>query len=146
MFIPYPIVNGKKILFRRHNNRLESSHRGIRKAIRERTGRSETNREMEQFGDLLAILSNLWNETYQKEIIQDVVYIGDSLSHFVRDIPILRNEYRKKRRSDAIPIDDDERLGILETFIETMEANDLDSGLITTLQSILETEGSEVIV
>ena len=146
LFIPYPIVNGKKVSFRRHNNRLESSHRGIRKAIRERTGRSETNREMEQFGDLLAILSNLWNETYQKEIIQDVVYIGDSLSHFVRDIPILRNEYRKKRRSDAIPIDDDERLGILETFIETMEANDLDSGLITTLQSILETEGSEVIV
>ncbi len=36
--------------FRRHNNGLESSHRRIRKGIRERTGKSETNREMEQFG------------------------------------------------------------------------------------------------
>ncbi len=101
---------------------------------------------MEQFGDLLAILSNLWNETYQKEIIQDVVYIGYSLSHFVRDIPILRNEYREKRRSDAIPIDDDERLGILETFIVTLETNDLDNGLVSTLQSILEIDYSEAIV
>ncbi len=61
LFVPEPIVNGKKVSFRRHNNGLESSHRRTRKAIRERTGRSETNREMEQFGDLLAILSNFLN-------------------------------------------------------------------------------------
>ena len=67
--MPDPIVDGEKISFRRHNNGLESSHCRIRKAICERTSREETNREMEQFGDLTAILSNLWNKTYQKEVL-----------------------------------------------------------------------------
>jgi hypothetical protein len=146
LFVPDPIVNGRKISFRRHNNGLESSHRKIRKGIRERTGKSETNSEMEQFGDLLAILSNLWNETYQKEILQDVVDIGRSLSPFVKDLPRLRQEYRETRRGAAIPIDDEERLDILENFIEIFENNELDSVLISSLQSILEVEGCSEII
>ncbi|MBU3928843.1 MAG: transposase [Bacteroidetes bacterium] len=146
LFVPDPVVNGRKISFRRHNNGLESSHRRIRKAIRERTGKSETNREMEQFGDLLAILSNLWNETYQKEILQDVVYIGSSLSPFVKDLPRLRNEYREIRRGNTIPIDDEERVSILENFIDVFENNELDSVLISSLQSILEVEGCSEII
>ena len=77
---------------------LFGSTGNTRKSIRERTGRSETNREMEQFGDLLAILSNLWNETYQKEILFDIENIGRSLSPFVKDLPRLRKEYREIRR------------------------------------------------
>ena len=146
LFVPDPIVNGRKISFRRHNNGLESSHRRIRKGIRERTGKSETNSEMEQFGDLLAILSNLWNETYQKEILQDVVDIGRSLSPFVKDLPRLRQEYRETRRGTAIPIDDEERLDILENFIEIFENNELDSVLISSLQSILKLEGCSEII
>jgi len=60
LFVPDPIVNGKKVAFRRHNNGLEGSHRRTRKAIRERTGRSETNSEMEQFGDCEAFLIKLF--------------------------------------------------------------------------------------
>jgi len=146
LFVPDPVINGRKISFRRHNNGLESSHRKTRKGIRERTGKSETNHEMEQFGDLLAILSNLWNGTYQKEILQDVVDIGRSLSPFVMDLPRLRNEYRETRRGDAIPIDDEKRLSILENFIEIFEKNELDSVLISSLQSILELEGYSDIV
>jgi len=141
LFVPDPVVNGRKISFRRHNNGLESSHRRIRKGIRERTGKSETNSEMEQFGDLLAILSNLWNETYQKEILQDVVYIGRSLGPFVKDLPRLRDEYRETRRGDTISIDDEERVSILGNFIDVFENNELDSVLISSLQSILEVEG-----
>ncbi len=146
LFVPEPIVNGKKVLFRRHNNGLESSHRRTRKAIRERTGRSETNREMEQFGDLLAILSNLWNETYQKEILYDVVDIARSLSPFVNDLPILRNEYRETRSGDAIPIDDAKRLNILENFIDVLEANEADTELMSALQSVLGMDDGENIV
>ncbi len=146
LFVPDPVVNGRKISFRRHNNGLESSHRRIRKGIRERTGKSETNSEMEQFGDLLAILSNLWNETYQKEILQDVVYIGRSLSPFVKDLPRLRDEYRETRRGDTIPIDDEERVSILENFIDVFENNELDCVLISSLQSILEVNGCLEIV
>jgi len=146
LFVPDPVVNGRKISFRRHNNGLESSHRRIRKAIRERTGKSETNSEMEQFGDLLAILSNLWNETYQKEILDDVVYMGRSLSPFVKDLPRLRNEYRETRRGDTIPIDDEERVSILENFIEVFENNELDSVLTSSLKFILEADGCLEIV
>jgi hypothetical protein len=146
LFVPDPIVKGRNISFRRHNNGLESSHRGIRKAIRERTGKSETNQEMEQFGDLLAILSNLWNETYQKELLKDVVDIGHSLSPFVKDLPKLRNDYREARRGVTIPIDDEERLSILVNFIEILENNELDSVLVSSLQSILEMECCSEIV
>ncbi len=125
---------------------MESSHRRIRKGIRERTGKSETNSEMEQFGDLLAILSNLWNETYQKEILQDVVYIGRSLSPFVKNLPRLRDEYRETRRGNTIPIEDEERVSILENFIDVFENNELDSVLISSLQSILEVNGCLEIV
>jgi len=80
LFVPDPIIDGKNVPFRRHNNGSESSYRRIRKGIRERTGKSETNRETEQFGDLLAILPNLWNEVYRKEILYDVGDLGWSLS------------------------------------------------------------------
>ncbi len=146
LFVPEPIVNGKKVSFRRHNNGLESSHRKTRKAIRERTGRAETNREMEQFGDLLAILLNLWNETYQKEILHDVVDIARSFSPFVKNLPTLRNEYRETRSGDAIPIDDAKRLNILENFIDVLETNEPDTELISALQSVLYMDKNEVIV
>ena len=140
LFVPNPIINGKKVPFKRHNNGLESSHRNTRKSIRERTGRSETNREMEQFGDLLAILSNLWNETYQKEILFDIEDIGRSLSPFVKDLPRLRKEYREIRRGPAIPIADMKRISVLEDFIEVLESTKPSGELISTLQAILGAE------
>ncbi len=140
LFVPDPIFNGKKVAFRRHNNGLESSHRRIRKAIRERTGRSETNSEMEQFGDLLAILSNLWNPTYQKEILQDVKDLGYSLSPFIKDLPKLRKEYRKSRTGPEIHIADEKRMGILEDFIHVLESAKSSDELVDTLQFILGVE------
>jgi len=137
LFVPAPIVNGKRISFRRHNNGLESSHRRIRKAIRERTGRSETNREMEQFGDLLAILSNLWNKTYQKEILNDVKDLGVTLSQFVNELPRLRKEYRHARRGPEISIADDDRMGVLEDFVQALDSPNLQNDLLSTLRSIL---------
>src|SRR4030043_374041 len=45
------------------------------------------------------------------------------------------------RRGDSIPIDDEERLSVLENFIEIFETNELDSVLISSLQSILGLKG-----
>lgn len=140
LFVPYPIIDGIKVPFRRHNNGLESSHRRTRKAIRERTGRAETNREMEQFGDLLAILSNLWNLTYNTEIVHDVEDMGLALSSFVKDLPMLRKECRGIRRGPAIPIADMKRMSVLEHFVEVLESANPSSELILNLQSILGVE------
>ena len=137
LFVPNPIVNGKKIHFKRHNNGLESSHRRTRKSIRERTGRSETNSEMEQFGDLLTIASNLWNNTYQEEILDDVDDLCDALSLFVHDLPKLRKEYRKVRKGPEIPIPDSKRLDVLEKFLDILESTKVQDTLISDLQSIL---------
>lgn len=100
----------------------------------------ETNSEMEQFGDLLAILSNLWNPTYQKEILRDVVDLSYSLSPFVNDLPILRKEYRETRKGPEIPIADEKRMGILEDFIQALETTGSSNELVYTLQSILGVE------
>ena len=77
LFVPYPIVNGKKVAFLRHNNWLESSHRRTRKAIRERTGRSETNSEMEQFGDCEAFLINFFFKK-RMGILEDFISVLES--------------------------------------------------------------------
>ena len=132
----------KKVPFRRHNNGLESNHRRIRKGIRERTGKSETNREMEQFGDLLAILSKLCNEVFLKEILYDVGDLGCSLSMFLKDIPGLRKEYREIRRGPTVPIADMRRIDVLESFVEVLESDNQSSELISILQSILGAEAS----
>ena len=137
LFVPNPIVNGKKIHFKRHNNGLESSHRDTRKGIRERTGRSETNREMEQFGDLLAIASNLWNKTYQEEILDDVDDLCAALFPFVHDLPKLRKEYRNVRRGPEISIPDSKRINVLEKFLDVMESTEIQDISISDLQSTL---------
>jgi hypothetical protein len=142
LFVPNPIVNGKQVMFRRHNNGLESSHRRIRKAIRERTGRSETNQGMEQFGDLPAILSNLWNKTYQKEILHDVEYLGHSLSAFINDLPELRKEYHEAIKGSELPIADEKRMGVLEDFVQVLESSKSPGELVCALQSILGAEVS----
>lgn len=142
LFVSYPIVDGKMVTFRRHNNGLESSHRRTRKAIRERTGRAETNREMEQFGDLLAIFSNLGNDAYSKEISKGIKDLGQSLNLFVGDLPRLRKEYRGIRKGAAIPIADAKRMCVLEDFIEVLESASQSIELISTLQSILGVETS----
>jgi len=122
LFVPDPVVNGARIRFKRHNNGLESSHRRIRKSIRERTGKSETNHEMEQFGDLIAISSNLWNPKYQKEIMSDVGNLAASLSPFVEELPQLREKYRVARAGPEFPIADGKRKECLELFVESLEA------------------------
>jgi len=140
LFVPDPLVDGERITFRRHNNGLESSHRRMRKAIRERTGRGETNREMEQFGDLVAILSNLWNKTYQEEILSDVKDIAVSLSPFVKDLPELRKEYYGVRAGPEIPIPDDKRMDVLQEFVETLESGRSYDELLSLLKNILNVE------
>lgn len=138
LFVPDPIVDGKRITFKRHNNSLESSHRRIRKSIRERTGNSETNREMEQFGDLLAIISNLWNENYQKEIIGDMNDFARHLSPFVEELSHLRNEYRVVRMGPELPIPDNKRKHYLELFVRSLESERPMEDMMLVFQSFFQ--------
>jgi hypothetical protein len=77
---------------------------------------------MEQFGDLLAILSNLWNKTYQKEILHDVEDLGYSLSQFINNLPKLRKECPEDRKDSEMPIADEKRMGVPEDFVQVLES------------------------
>ena len=142
MFVPDSIIDGINVPFRRQDNGSESSHRRIRKGIRERTGKSKTNRETEQFGDLLAILSNLWNKVYRKEILYDMRDLGWSLSMFGKDLPELKKEYRGIKKGPTVPIADMRRIDVLESFVEVLESDNQSSELISILQSISGAEAS----
>jgi len=92
---------------------------------------------MEQFGDLLAIASNLWNKTYQEEILDDVDDLCAALFPFVHNLPKLRKEYRNVRRGPEIPIPDSKRLDVLEKSLDILESTESHEVLISKIQSIL---------
>ncbi|MCL7411175.1 MAG: hypothetical protein M8350_05120, partial [Methanosarcinaceae archaeon] len=94
-------------------------------------------REMEQFGNLLAIFLNLGNDVYSKKISNGIKGLGQSLNLFVEDLFSLRKEYRGIRKGAAIPIADTKRMCVLEDFIKVLESASQSIELISTLQSIL---------
>lgn len=70
---------GKEIKIIRHNGLEELNHRWSRMHIRRRTGRSRTTVEMEKYGALFAVFSNIVYEDYFKFVLSDV-------KDFVREI------------------------------------------------------------
>lgn len=70
-------LKGNDVRVVRHNGMLENNHRWSRMHARRRTGRSRTTNDMAKYGALTAVLSNLENEIYVKEVlgnIPDFVY------------------------------------------------------------------------
>ncbi len=59
--------------------------------IRRRTGRNKTTKEMIKYGALLAVLSNLDNEDYDKAVFGDV-------EDFVRDLQNITDEELQEAR------------------------------------------------
>jgi hypothetical protein len=70
---------GKEIKIIRHNGLEELNHRWSRMHIRRRTGRNRTTMEMEKYGALFAVFSNIEYEDYFKTVLSDV-------KDFVREI------------------------------------------------------------
>lgn len=144
LFVPLPVVKGRPFKFRRHNNALECSHRRTRKGIRERTGREQTRMEMEQHGDLLAILSNLQNPVYQHLVLDDVEDIGDALAEFIPDLPRLRKEYRLARAGPERPVPDRDRLTMIKSFIQILESSKDDQEVLPLLMDIIRLDAAMI--
>lgn len=85
-------MNGNEMEIVRHNGVEELNHRWSRMHIRRRTGRSRTTIEMEKYGALLAVFSNIENEKYINDVLNDVI-------DFVRDMQnITEEEIQDARR------------------------------------------------
>lgn len=144
LFIPYPLINGTPIWFRRHNNTLERSHRWARKSIRQRTGREQTQIEMEKYGDLLAIVSNLWNPVYQQQIMGDIENLSHMLGKYIPELPRLRREYHLGRRGPERPIADEKRISVLEGFLRILESSFDGDSIMEKLVDLIGEEAGEI--
>jgi hypothetical protein len=79
LFVKVMNKKGDEIKIVRNNGIEELNHRWSRMHIRRRTGRSRTTKEMEKYGALLAVFSNIENENYINIVLGGVV-------DFVRDM------------------------------------------------------------
>jgi len=73
LFVKVMNKNGEEIEIVRTNGIEELNHRWSRMHIRRRTGRSRTTKEMEKYGALLAVFSNIENENYINKVVNDVL-------------------------------------------------------------------------
>jgi hypothetical protein len=91
LFVKVMNKKGEEIKIVRNNGIEELNHRWSRMHIRRRTGRSTTTKEMEKYGALLAVFSNIENENYIKKVLDDVL-------DFVRDMQNVTDEEVQEAR------------------------------------------------
>lgn len=115
LFVNVKNIRGEEIRIK------ELNHRWSRMHIRRRTGRSRTTLEMEKYGALLAVFSNIENEGYIKSVLDDV-------KDFIRGMQeITESEVLNARRlirtfpQSPLIRSDYERPGILRDFIRLVD-------------------------
>src|SRR3989304_6332395 len=92
LFVKVKDIHGEEIRIIRNNGIEELNHRWSRMHIRRRTGRSRTTMEMEKYGALLAVFSNIENKKYIKTVLDDV-------KDFVRDMQnVAEGEIQEARK------------------------------------------------
>lgn len=121
LFVEVKNMSGEEIRIIRHNGIEELNHRWSRMHIRRRTGRNRTTMEMEKYGALLAVFSNIENEEYIKTVLADV-------KDFAKDMQDVTGkellEARKLIRTfPQLPLirSDVERPAILKQFIKLID-------------------------
>jgi hypothetical protein len=121
LFVKVNDIHGEEIRIIRNNGIEELNHRWSRMHIRRRTGRNRTTLEMEKYGALLAVFSNIENEDYIKKVFNDV-------KDFVREMQMISEsevlDARKLIRTfpqSPLIRSDSERPGILRDFIRLVE-------------------------
>lgn len=115
---------GRDVNIFRHNGIAENNHRWSRMHTRRRTGRSRTTNDMAKYGALTAILSNLENEQYVKEVlanVKDFVYEIISISEDeIKEAKKLIKPYHNEYLISSDP----KRINILIDFIKMLEQNE----------------------
>ena len=121
LFVEVKDIHGEEIRIIRNNGIEELNHRWSRMHIRRRTGRNRTTLEMEKYGALLAVFSNIENEGYIKSVLDDV-------KDFVREMQeITESEVLDARKlirtfpQSPLIRSDSERPGILRDFIRLVD-------------------------
>ena len=121
LFVEVKDMNGDEIRIIRNNGIEELNHRWSRMHIRRRTGRSRTTMEMEKYGALLAVFSNIENEDYIKTVLEDVKDLVLEMQEVTEsEVLDARRLIRTFPQSPLIRLDS-ERSGILRDFIRLVD-------------------------
>lgn len=121
LFVEVKDMNGLEIRIIRHNGIEELNHRWSRMHIRRRTGRSRTTLEMEKYGALLAVFSNIENEECIKNVFSDVKdFVKDMQDVTGKELLDARRLIRTFPQSPLIR-SDAQRPGILKDFIKLID-------------------------
>jgi uncharacterized protein YllA (UPF0747 family) len=121
LFVKVRGIHGEEIRIIRNNGIEELNHRWSRMHIRRRTGRSRTTLEMEKYGALLAVFSNIENEDYIKTVLDDVKDVVREVQEITEsEVFDARRLIRSFPQSPLIR-SDSERPGILRDFIRLVD-------------------------
>jgi hypothetical protein len=121
LFVEVKDMNGEEIRIIRNNGIEELNHRWSRMHIRRRTGRSRTTMEMEKYGALLAVFSNIENEDYIKTVLDDVKdFVWEMQEVTESEVLEARRLIRTFPQSPLIR-SDSERPRILRDFIRLVD-------------------------
>lgn len=121
LFVEVKDIHGEEIRIIRNNGIEELNHRWSRMHIRRRTGRNRTTLEMEKYGALLAVFSNIENEEYFKMVLDDVKdFVREMQEVTESEVLDARKLIRTFLQSPLIRSDSD-RPGILKDFIRLVD-------------------------
>lgn len=121
LFVEVKDIHGDEIRIIRNNGIEELNHRWSRMHIRRRTGRNRTTLEMEKYGALLAVFSNIENEGYIKSVLDDVKdFVREMQEITESEVHDARKLIRTFPQSPLIRSDSD-RPGILREFIRLVD-------------------------
>ncbi|MDW7728041.1 MAG: hypothetical protein SCH70_13225 [Candidatus Methanoperedens sp.] len=121
LFVEVKDIHGDEIRIIRNNGIEELNHRWSRMHIRRRTGRNRTTLEMEKYGALLAVFSNIENEGYIKSVLDDVKdFVREMQEITESEVHDARKLIRTFPQSPLIRSDSD-RAGILREFIRLVD-------------------------
>jgi len=121
LFVKVKDIHDEEIRIIRNNGIEELNHRWSRMHIRRRTGRSRTTMEMEKYGALLAVFSNIENEEYIKTVLDDVKdFVWEMQEVTESEVLEARRLIRTFPQSPLIR-SDSERSGILKEFIRLID-------------------------
>ena len=89
--------------------------------IRRRTGRSRTTKEIAKYGALLAVLSNLENEVYVKEVLADVTDFAYEMQNIASEEIKEAKRRIKPHQQKLLVSSDKKRAVLLQEFVEILE-------------------------
>jgi len=113
--------SGNTVKILRHKGIEELGHRWSRMHTRRRTGRSRTTKEMAKYGALLAVLSNLENEKYVKEVMSDVKDFVYEMQNIAPGEIKEAKKLIKPHQQKLLVRSDKKRAVLLQEFVEILE-------------------------